>query len=83
MLVVHHARKGAGNARAGQALRGSSEFHAWGDFNLYTLRLRNIYVGEYPSCWDDYDTLAGALVGVGAPPIGPQYLAANALARTD
>ena len=28
MLVVHHARKDAGNARAGQALRGSSEFHA-------------------------------------------------------
>jgi RecA-family ATPase len=30
VLVVHHARKSAGNARAGQALRGSSEFHAWG-----------------------------------------------------
>lgn len=38
MLVVHHARKGAGNARAGQALRGSSEFHAWGDSNLYLRR---------------------------------------------
>src|SRR5215813_8969665 len=32
-LVVHHAKKGAGNIRAGQALRGSSEFHAWGDSN--------------------------------------------------
>jgi hypothetical protein len=32
------ARKGAGNARAGQALRGSSEFHAWGDSNLYLRR---------------------------------------------
>ena len=31
VLVVHHAKKGAGGARAGQALRGSSEFHAWGD----------------------------------------------------
>ena len=38
VLVVHHARKGAGNARAGQALRGSSEFHASGDSNLYLRR---------------------------------------------
>ena len=38
VLVVHHARKGAGNARAGEALRGSSEFHAWGDSNLYLRR---------------------------------------------
>jgi len=38
VLVVHHARKSAGNARAGQALRGSSEFHAWGDSNLYLRR---------------------------------------------
>ena len=37
VLVVHHARKG-GSARAGQALRGSSEFHAWGDSNLYLRR---------------------------------------------
>src|SRR5690606_28541346 len=28
VLVVHHAKKSAGRARAGQALRGSSEFHA-------------------------------------------------------
>jgi RecA-family ATPase len=35
VAVVHHARKGAGAIRAGQALRGSSEFHAWGDSNLY------------------------------------------------
>lgn len=38
VLVVHHARKGASAARAGQALRGSSEFHAWGDSNLYLAR---------------------------------------------
>jgi hypothetical protein len=38
VLVVHHARKGAANARAGQAPTGSSEFHAWGDFNLYLRR---------------------------------------------
>ncbi len=34
ILVVHHARKGGGT-RAGQALRGSSEFHAWDDCNLF------------------------------------------------
>jgi RecA-family ATPase len=38
VVVVHHAKKGAGKARAGQALRGSSEFHAWGDSNLYLRR---------------------------------------------
>ncbi len=38
VAVVHHARKGAGRVRAGQALRGSSEFHAWGDSNLYLRR---------------------------------------------
>jgi hypothetical protein len=38
VLVVHHARKGANNTRAGQALRGSSEFHAWGDDLLYLRR---------------------------------------------
>ena len=35
VLVVHHSKKGGGGLRAGQALRGSSEFHAWGDSNLY------------------------------------------------
>jgi len=39
VVVVHHARKGAQALRAGQALRGSSEFHAWGDSNLYLRRL--------------------------------------------
>src|SRR6202142_2407877 len=38
VILVHHARKGAGAMRAGQALRGSSEFHAWGDSNLYLRR---------------------------------------------
>ena len=38
VAVVHHAKKGASSARAGQALRGSSEFHAWGDSNLYLRR---------------------------------------------
>ena len=40
VLLVHHARK-AGHARAGQALRGSSEIHAWGDSNLYLRRQRD------------------------------------------
>ena len=38
VLLVHHARKGAAHARAGQALRGSSELHAVGDSNLYLRR---------------------------------------------
>jgi len=38
VLLVHHARKGAAHVRAGQALRGSSELHAWGDSNLYLRR---------------------------------------------
>lgn len=39
VALVHHARKGAAHERGGQALRGSSEFHAWGDSNLYMRRL--------------------------------------------
>jgi hypothetical protein len=38
VVLVHHARKGAGGMRGGQALRGSSELHAWGDSNLYLRR---------------------------------------------
>jgi len=38
VLLVHHVRKRAGHLRAGQALRGSSELHAWGDSNLYLRR---------------------------------------------
>jgi RecA-family ATPase len=41
IMIVHHSRKGAGKQRAGQALRGSSEFHAWGDANLYLRRDKN------------------------------------------
>jgi len=39
VVLVHHARKGGQALRAGQALRGSSEFHAWGDSNLYVRRI--------------------------------------------
>lgn len=38
VAVVHHARKGAANIRSGQALRGSSEFHAWSDSSLFIRR---------------------------------------------
>lgn len=38
VVLVHHSRKGATGARGGQALRGSSELHAWGDSNLYLRR---------------------------------------------
>lgn len=37
ILVVHHTRKVSGIS-AGQTLRGSSDFHAWGDSNLYLKR---------------------------------------------
>jgi hypothetical protein len=37
LLLVHHARKSPGSS-GGQALRGSSDFHAWGDSNLYLRR---------------------------------------------
>jgi len=39
IVLVHHAKKGASHLRAGQALRGSSELHAWGDSNLYVRRV--------------------------------------------
>jgi AAA domain len=45
VIVVHHAKKGAGRIRAGQALRGSSEFYAWGDSNLYLRRNGNLRDG--------------------------------------
>lgn len=38
VLLVHHMKKGAENVRGGQALRGSSDLHAWGDSNLYLRR---------------------------------------------
>jgi RecA-family ATPase len=41
VIIVHHARKGAAHIRGGQALRGSSEFHAWGDSNLFLKRRKN------------------------------------------
>jgi hypothetical protein len=42
VVIVHHARKGAAHIRGGQALRGSSEFHAWGDSNLFLRRKKDL-----------------------------------------
>lgn len=41
VIVVHHARKDAHATRPGQALRGSSELHGWGDSNLYLRRQKD------------------------------------------
>ena len=38
VLLVHHARKDSHSSRPGQALRGTSELHGWGDSNLYLRR---------------------------------------------
>jgi hypothetical protein len=38
VLLVHHVRKDSQSSRPGQALRGSSELHGWGDSNLYLRR---------------------------------------------
>lgn len=38
VILVHHARKDSHSSRPGQALRGSSELHGWGDSNLYMRR---------------------------------------------
>ena len=38
VILVHHARKDSHASRPGQALRGSSELHGWGDSNLYMRR---------------------------------------------
>ena len=41
LLLVHHTRK-AGGPVSGQALRGSSDLHAWGDSNLYLKRTQDL-----------------------------------------
>ena len=42
VLLVHHAKKGGAHVRGGQALRGSSELHAWGDSMLYLRRIEDV-----------------------------------------
>lgn len=44
IALVHHARKNGNGMRPGQALRGSSDFHAWGDVNLYLRRKEDIAI---------------------------------------
>src|SRR6266496_510861 len=39
VFCLKKKNKGAQSVRGGQALRGSSELHAWGDSNLYLRRL--------------------------------------------
>jgi hypothetical protein len=80
VLLVHHARKGAGHARGGQALRGSSELHAIGDSNLYLRRrgsdlLLSVEHRAAPSVDDipvglrgDHDTLALRVLDNGITP---------------
>jgi hypothetical protein len=43
VLLVHHVRKRSAKDRPGQALRGSSDLHGWGDSNLY-LRRHNTHL---------------------------------------
>lgn len=59
VAVVHHAKKGMGKTRPGQALRGSSEFHSWGGSNLY---LR--YVGDDEVLLDVEQRSAPSLEGI-------------------
>ena len=40
VLVTHHARKSGAGSQAGLGLRGSGDFHAWGDVLLYLRRRR-------------------------------------------
>ena len=49
VLLVHHTRKNAAGAAAGQGLRGSSDIHAFGDSNLYLRRTKEHLVlsGEH------------------------------------
>jgi hypothetical protein len=99
VVLVHHARKGAGTLRGGQALRGSSELHAWGDSNLYLRRvderlLLSIEHRAAPSqsglplaLCSSGDALALAIVDatpvLHAPPPSPQDKLEDVLAHTN
>jgi hypothetical protein len=41
VILVHHTRKNGSSRQPGQALRGSSDLHAFGDSNLYLSRSRD------------------------------------------
>ena len=67
VLLVHHARKGGSRVRAGQALRGSSELHAWGDSNLYLRRTESsLRLGVEHRAAEAIDDLTLELRTVGA-----------------
>lgn len=82
VALVHHSRKGGSHLRAGQALRGSSELHAWGDSNLYLRRNANDELtltvehraaasmdGLALSLHADGDALALSVVDAAHPPV--------------
>jgi hypothetical protein len=95
VVLVHHARKGAGRARGGQALRGSSELHAWGDSNLYLRRiddrlLLSIEHRAAPSMAgiplalrDTHGAVALQLIDPTAAPRDPPPASASPLARLE
>src|SRR5439155_10760678 len=75
VLLVHHARKDSHSSRPGQALRGSSELHGWGDSNLYMRRRgdaltlstehRRRLLGSHPAATDSIRPVDGP-VGSGS-----------------
>jgi hypothetical protein len=67
VVVAHHARKGAAHERGGQALRGSSDLHAFGDSNLYLRRhAKGLYLDIEHRAAPGTDRLPLALVA--SPP---------------
>ncbi|MEK6768135.1 MAG: AAA family ATPase [Gemmatimonadota bacterium] len=74
IVLVHHTRKTNGEA-TGQALRGSSDLHAWGDSNLYLRRNGDgLVLSMEHRCARSADPLTLRLADEKAPPhleIGP------------
>jgi hypothetical protein len=67
VVLAHHARKGAAHERGGQALRGSSDLHAFGDSNLYLRRhAKGLYLDIEHRAAPGIDRLPLALVA--SPP---------------
>lgn len=71
ILVVHHARKNGGD-QDGQALRGSGDFWAWGDSNLYVRRRKDgvVLSIEHRAA----PAPPSVLLSLVAPEEGPVYL---------
>ncbi len=66
LVLVHHARKEQ-TEDLGQSLRGSSDFHAWGDSNLYLRRRRETLTlyAEHRSAAAPPPLVLGMVVGSG------------------